>query len=295
MPASHFDNSLTTSQAVSARRKREHFRSSLAIRTWGIDSVGKAFSQAARTVEISARGARLTGIHCVQPGEVIGIQYRDQKARFRVVWIGDNGTANAGTVGVECIEPEKCLWMAELEQQASAPTGEPTFTPALPPGVSQPEVAAPVEWPEQDRRRFQRFHCSGAVKLKQIGTDFQATQKILDISLGGCYGESLAPFEPNTELEMTLEICGERISARGMVRTCHPSMGNGIGFTHLDSKDWQSLMRVIEQLGGGHSVPQNAAQPELNSAIAALLCLLEKKGVCISREEFVEELHRVRT
>jgi len=37
----------------------------LEVRVWGMDVGGKPFFQSARTVEVSAKGARLAGITCL--------------------------------------------------------------------------------------------------------------------------------------------------------------------------------------------------------------------------------------
>lgn len=274
------------------RELRVHLQ--LEVRVWGMDAAGKPFSQIARTVEISALGARLRGVEGVQQGDIVGVQYRDQKARFRVAWVGAPGSETADQIGVECVEPAKCIWTAVLEEQAAAAAGgEPTFTPALPPGIPpSPEAAKPGEWPAHDRRRYPRFHCAGSLKLKQIGTDFETTQKLSDISLGGCYGESMAPLARDLMVDMVLEVCGERIPARGMVRTSHPSMGNGVGFTRVAPQDWKKLARVIMQLGGDNVVFDAPGEPEIGDAIEALLSLLQKKGVHVTRDEFLDELRR---
>jgi hypothetical protein len=270
----------------------------LEVRVWGIDTLGKPFSQAARTIEISALGARLTGIQHVQQGDIIGLQYGQGKARFRVVWIGAAGGEQVGSVGVECVEPGKCIWMEILEEKAAAaaaPGGASAFDPAIPPGIPpSPDAAKPGEWPQHDRRRYPRFPCSGMLRLKQIGTDFATTQKLTDVSLGGCYGESMAPLERHAMVDMVLEVCGESIPARGMVRTYHSSMGNGIGFTQVAPEDWKKLVHAIRQLGGGNVVFDAPAEPELGDAIEALLSLLQKKGVHLTRDEFLDELrHRM--
>ena len=83
--------------------------------------------------------------------------------------------------------------------------------------------------------------------------------------------------------------------AKGMVRTHHPSMGNGIGFTHVAAEDWTKLVRVIQHLGGGGNLVFEASgEPTIGDAIEALLSLLEKKGVHVMRDEFLDELkHRM--
>ena len=269
----------------------------LDVRVWGIDNLGKPFSQNARTIEISALGARLMGVQRVQEGDIIGIQYGQAKARFRVVWIGKEGSEQPGSVGVECVEPGKCIWTEVLEEKAAAVSAgaEDSFTPALPPGIPPAASASkPGVWPDSDRRRYPRFPCFGTLRLKQIGTAFETAQKLTDISLGGCYGESMAPLLRGTLVDMVLEVCGETIPARGMVRTSHSSMGNGIGFTQVAPEDWKKLVRVIRQLGGSNVVFDAPTTPEVGDAIEALLSLLQKKGVHVTRDEFLDELrHRL--
>lgn len=272
------------------RELRVHLQ--LPVRVWGLDASGKAFSSNTRTIEISALGARLeAGDLSVQKGDIVGIQFGDAKARFRVVWLGSEKN-EPGCIGVECVEPGKCIWTEVLEKAATQKAA--VFTPAQPPGASAaPEPPPNAVWPTVDRRRYPRFACAGALRAKQIGTDFTAVQKLTDLSLGGCYGESMAPFDRDTVLDMVLEVGGGSIKARGMVRTCHPSMGNGVGFTEIQPDEWKKLVRIVQQLGG-NVVFDAPREPEIGDAIEALLSLLEKKGVHISRDEFLDELtHRM--
>jgi PilZ domain len=262
----------------------------LDVRVWGIDCWGKPFSRHARTLEISALGARLEDVGGVQKGDIIGIQYGEAKARFRIVWVGQPTSEQAGSVGVECVEPGKCIW-AEVMQKSTPAADAPVFTPAVPPGIP-PSASASLtgEWPERDRRRYPRVQCTGALRVKQVGTNFEATQKLTDISLGGCYGESLAPMPRDSIVDMVLEVCGEHINARGMVRTHHPSMGNGIGFTEVAPEEWKKIVKVIQQLGGGNMVFDAPQEPDVGDAIEALLSLLQKKGIHVTRDEFLQEM-----
>ena len=261
----------------------------LPIRVWGLDAAGKAFSANTRTIEISALGARVVaGDLSVQKSDVVGIQFGEAKARFRVVWLGSERN-EPGSIGVECVEPGKCIWTEVLEKAATKKST--VFTPAQPPGSSSaPEPPPGAMWPAAERRRYPRFACTGALRAKQVGTDFTAVQKLTDLSLGGCYGESMAPFELDTVLDIVLEVSGQSIHARGMVRTRHPSMGNGVGFTEIHPEEWKKLVRIVQQLGGGNLVLDAPRVPEIGDAIEALLSLLEKKGVHISRDEFLDEL-----
>jgi hypothetical protein len=60
-------------------------------------------------------GARLNGVRCVtQPGEIISVERGKSKAYFRVVWIGQPGTASEAQVGLQCIEFDTSIWGVEL-------------------------------------------------------------------------------------------------------------------------------------------------------------------------------------
>ena len=97
------------------RRIDDRVPNELSIRIWGMDSAGRPFSSQARTIDITRTGARITGIdHICQKGDVIGIQHGEQKARFRVVWVGNPGSAKAGQVGVHCVESGKYIWGVQL-------------------------------------------------------------------------------------------------------------------------------------------------------------------------------------
>lgn len=280
----------TEAAAASARLREVRVPLQLPVRVWGLDASGKAFSHNAQTIEISALGARLRGVERVQAGDIVGIQFGEAKARFRVVWVGTEQD-RAGQVGVECIEPGKCIWVEVLEKAAAEEKA--VFKPAVPPGTTAEAGPAPAgDWPAVERRRYPRFRCSGALRAKQVGTDFVSVQRLTDISLGGCYGETMAPFALNTVVDMTIEVGGDAIHARGMVRTQHPSMGNGIGYTEITSEDWKKLVRAIQHLGGSDVVLDAPREPEIGDAIEALLSLLQKKGVQITRDEFFDELTR---
>jgi len=89
---------------------------------WGIDIEGERFVEQARAQNISLSGALLTGLNAVlRSGDVVGILYSGQKARFRVVWVRYNGVAGPVQVAVHRIEPDLCPWRELL------PTSEESF------------------------------------------------------------------------------------------------------------------------------------------------------------------------
>jgi hypothetical protein len=62
---------------------------------------------------MGARLASLPGINKV--GQVIWIQRLNRRAKYKVTWIGQGGTSQAGQIGVECMEPGNVIWENEIK------------------------------------------------------------------------------------------------------------------------------------------------------------------------------------
>jgi len=270
----------------------------LEVRVWGMDSTGKPFSQTARTVDISGRGARLAGITGPkQPGDVIGVQHGDQKARFGVAWVGAEGTAAQGQIGIACLDAGRCIWAAALEGTPGQFGQGPEI---LRPGAPAAGPAAAAGGATQaERRRYPRYACAGGVKLGKEGADLSTWARLADIGLGGCYAELMSPLPLQTPVEFAIQVDDLEIHGRGMVRTAHPSVGNGIAFTQMKADDWRRLNQLIARLASPAPREQllpavPAVEPGIAQPLQVLLELLEKKGV-LTRAEFVTELKRIKS
>jgi len=83
----------------------------LPVRIWGMDPTGKVFDQEAKTIDVTTTGVRLAGVtHPLNRGSVVGVQHRGSKARFRVTWVGQQGTMEEGQIGLQLIESGKFIW-----------------------------------------------------------------------------------------------------------------------------------------------------------------------------------------
>jgi hypothetical protein len=95
------------------QRGEPRIQARLQVRIAGIDASGRPLLQMVMTRDISRQGALLEGVRgTFKPGETISVSYKNNKARFRVTWTGDTGTNRAGQMGVQSIEPAKCIWDA---------------------------------------------------------------------------------------------------------------------------------------------------------------------------------------
>ncbi len=274
----------------------------LEVRVWGIDVKGKPFFQTARTSEVSVKGARLEGITCLkQVGEVIGVQHGNQKARFRVVWIGEKGTPEQGQVGITCLDSDKCIWaeaLQETETKEEFGQGPEIVSAEAAPAAPTPPPATTGGDSRAERRRYPRYQCSGTVQLGKEGTAPHVWVRLADIGLGGCYVETLSPLPLQTNVEFVIQADELEIRGQGKVRTLHPSVGNGIAFTQMVADDWRRLHQLVARLAAPapREVTAPAAAPVqavTTPPLEALLQLLEKKGV-LTRNEFLAELTAIK-
>jgi hypothetical protein len=98
-------------------RRETRLLVALPVRVYGIGSDGKAFVQEAITVDIANNGARVRGVDQLRTaGEIVGVQYETAKGRFKVVWIGEEGTDKQGQIGLLKLDLGDPPWMPLLNQ-----------------------------------------------------------------------------------------------------------------------------------------------------------------------------------
>ena len=86
------------------------------VRVVGLDN--QRASQVAHTLDASESGVKLAGFRGdVNVEDVIEIQYRRERAMFRVVWIHPVENYTEKHIGAECIEPDKNIWGTTFPRQ----------------------------------------------------------------------------------------------------------------------------------------------------------------------------------
>lgn len=105
--------------AIDPRRGR---RLHLALPVKVFADAGSLDFQTCCTYEISLIGVRLVMPNGIKEiGQIVMLQRHNRRARYKVAWIGKPGTAEAGQVGVEAMEPQNVIWENELKAKLSRP------------------------------------------------------------------------------------------------------------------------------------------------------------------------------
>jgi PilZ domain len=204
----------------------------LPVRVFGIDANNRPFYQYATARDLTAQGAVLEGLeNPLKTGEVVGVQYKEKKARARVVWTC-NLRIETVRVGIQFLDALECPWIETLEK-----------------------VPCTEARPDQEKRRHVRYRICVGVEIQ--GTDSNSTihAQSADLSLGGCYVGTLFPLPIGTGVNLEFWIGPERIAATGSVRTSDPGVGMGIEFTNLSANNNDRLKAFL-----GSRIPA-ASQP----------------------------------
>jgi len=186
----------------------------LTVRVLGMDANGRPILQTAWTVNISRSGLVIEGLRSsVNVGEVVSLQFKDRKVRYRVVWTGETGSEQAGQLGLEQINPQDDLWQLDLP----------------------PETESDPQERGAERRQERRFEASLPVEVKPAhGTPIRA--EISDISLSGCYVNTLFPAAVDSFVHIVFWIADQKLSVKGRVRTCVLGVGCGIEFIDVSAE-----------------------------------------------------------
>ena len=74
------------------------------------------------TYEISLMGVRLVMPNGIKEiGQVVMLQRHNRRAKYKVSWIGQPDTPEAGQVGLEALELQNVIWDNELRAKLSRP------------------------------------------------------------------------------------------------------------------------------------------------------------------------------
>ena len=125
------------------------------LRLWGTDSTGKPFNVLGYTLNVSSTGARIAGVKVpLAVGDAVTVQYKQQRALYKVAWVGRPGDNTHEQVGVSLLEADKHIF-AELSdppdyrdeysgrRSSPPPPPQPAVTTPAPVAVEAPPQPAP--------------------------------------------------------------------------------------------------------------------------------------------------------
>jgi hypothetical protein len=237
---------------VLPKRREARLPATLSVRILGIDANGKAFHQAAVTVDISLSGAKLEGLTAkLNPGDIIGLQSSGAKCRFKVAWVLSTGDGTF-QVGLHCLEKGTSPWRDMMQR------------------VNQ-----------GDRRSNDRYPCNGSVTLRSAAFATPIWGTLRDIGAGGCYVQSVSVAAAGDIVSGQFNLNGVQINGVAEVHTSRTTVGMGLQWCDLGWDGQEKLNGILRTLSLSHSDTNSSrlkalAQLErLHQLVAALRERLE--------------------
>lgn len=228
-------------QSPDRTEKRIHV--ALPVRVTFFDDDAKPRLEMACTYDISAHGARVTGLRCVkEAGQILVVERGRSRAYCRVVWIGETSSALHGQIGIQCVEAEKTLWTSELHDM------EQIYDPV----VRDPamyKLSARSGGPGANRRKYPRFAVEGAAELLQrVPGAARMGGELVDVSEVGCLVSTNSLVLPGTDLKLVVNVSNYDLSFKGQVRHAAVDVGLGIEFREVRKGDRAILQYLLKKL-----------------------------------------------
>ena len=111
-----------------------------------------------------------------------------------------------------------------------------------------------MDYPQ--RRKHPRFKLNVPVEVHADGSETPIRCATSDLSLDGCYVETMFPFPVGTSLELKLQLESTLLILAKVV-TSYPQVGNGIEFIRILPEDLDELRAFLDSVAS-----QEAAETE---------------------------------
>jgi len=106
--------------------------------------------------------------------------------------------------------------------------------------------------PKGERREAPRYPFVATAEQIELMTDTRLTARVSELSVKGCFLDSLNPFLEGTKVKVVIVHGNETFSTLGKVIHCQPNLGMGIAFSVVAPNQQEILnKRLAEKNAGG--------------------------------------------
>jgi hypothetical protein len=104
----------------------------------------------------------------------------------------------------------------------------------------------------EERRRAPRYQFVAHAEVFESGSGMRAKVKTGDLSIGGCFIDTLNPSLEGAEIQVTIYRATRRFTAWGRVVFVFPRLGMGVAFTRVEDDQLPILEEWLAELERGH-------------------------------------------
>jgi c-di-GMP-binding flagellar brake protein YcgR len=110
---------------------------------------------------------------------------------------------------------------------------------------------------QQNRRQYPRVKVSVPVEIHVEGATSPTRGATSDLSVSGCYIETMFPFPVGTALDLKLQL-ETTLPIDATVVTCDPQVGNGMKFSRMLPEDRKALEAFVDAALKENAASSNA-------------------------------------
>lgn len=100
-----------------------------------------------------------------------------------------------------------------------------------------------------DLRHATRYPIVASVEVRQVQTNIVVRARTSDLSVTGCYIDTLNPLPAATDVELRITYRSAVATIRGTVVFCRSNMGMGVKFTSLNDHQVKTLQSWCDEIG----------------------------------------------
>jgi hypothetical protein len=197
----------------------------------------------AHTLDVTETSARLGGLNVtLEPGETIEIQRGGLKAKFNIYWVGEPGTELEGQAGIRGIDPNKCIWSAQLPSDQPDLSVDPIFL------RGQPSPKRLLLARTAEPHAEVRYECSAGINLRAPGSIYPFRAQLKSIHVTGFYVESITTLPLNTVVSVEMHLEGVALETSGRVTASTHRVGMEISFHKPSPEVRRKVVAVLQRL-----------------------------------------------
>ena len=131
--------------------------------------------------------------------------------------------------------------------------------------LTENEHVGPTEAASLEHRRHARFPLTALVEALEPKSNTQISGRSSDVSLSGCYVDTLNPFPEGTLIRIRLTRENISFEANAKVIFSQIGMGMGVAFTSAEKDQFRVYQKWIDELSGNSSTKLNVLEEDRQS------------------------------
>lgn len=243
--------SLRAARGLMAREKRTKLR--VALHAPASITYGSVENVAATLLDLSEDGLAIQSERRLPPRCKVYFQFNLPGGKSSVRLSGDVvWQDSSGRVGIRFVDVPQTSrrtlneWIkGSLARLERAERDAPKVAPKAPEKPMATRLAGLGLSATSSNRRIQsRRACRLSADVFRLGEGVPNRSTLSDISTGGCYVETPAPFPPQTVVNLVVRTKDLKLRVRGTVQVSHPGFGMGVQFS-LNTPDEREQVKQL--------------------------------------------------